>query len=176
MAVKMGDPTPKIQGRVTLSPLAHIDPIGIIMLVLFRFGYGKPVQINSYNFRNRRRGLILVSLAGITMNFILAMVFSLLMRLVLRYFYMSTLFDVLMYAMVININLMVFNLIPVPPLDGFKLVKTVLLNDKEPRWLQMIEQYSFIILAVLIFTNVFSSILGAGSSFIMNIVMTITGW
>ncbi|MBR5926104.1 MAG: site-2 protease family protein, partial [Firmicutes bacterium] len=126
VAVKCGDPTPRNQGRLTVNPAAHVDPIGLACLVFVGFGWGVPVQINPRNFRHPRRDELLVSLAGVAMNFVLAIVFMAILRL-LYSFSATLLFTgvgdiirmILLYTVQINIVLLVFNLIPVPPLDGF---------------------------------------------------------
>lgn len=127
-----GDDTPVYQGRVTLDPKAHIDPIGLIYLIFIHFGWGRPVQINPSNFKNRRRDSIIVGLAGVTMNFLVALVIG--MGITAIYKFMPSFFsssvgltvgNILMEAVVINISLLLFNLLPVPPLDGFGVIVDV---------------------------------------------------
>jgi len=125
MALREGDPTAKYAGRLTLNPLAHIDWWGTVLMPLillfafrFFFGYAKPVPINPNNFRNQRRGLILVSFAGPGANFLVALILGLFVR-----FYPGLSFaSFLAFIVFINIWLALFNLIPVPPLDGSKLL------------------------------------------------------
>lgn len=125
MALREGDPTAKYAGRLTLNPLAHIDMWGTVLMPLlllyffhFFFGYAKPVPINPNNFRNQRRGLILVSFAGPGANFLVALILGLFVR-----FYPGLSFaSFLAFIVFINIWLGLFNLIPVPPLDGSKLL------------------------------------------------------
>lgn len=160
VAYRMGDDTAKNNGRLTLDPIAHIDPIGILMLIVFKFGWAKPVPINPGNFKKRKQGIILVSLAGPMMNFIVAII-SLLMY-VLVYFkfgIQNIIFDRIMINIYfINIGLGIFNLIPLPPLDGSKILAGILPVRLEYKFYQY-EQYSYILLLILIFTNAIDYIL-----------------
>jgi Zn-dependent protease len=125
MAYRQGDPTAKYAGRLTLNPLAHIDIWGTVLMPLlllyffrFFFGYAKPVPINPNNFRDQKRGLILVSFAGPGANFLIALVLG----LVVRFYPSLSIASFLAFIVFINIWLALFNLIPVPPLDGSKLL------------------------------------------------------
>ncbi len=129
-AVLCGDPTPLYMGRVSLDPRDHFDPLGLFCLIFIRFGWGKPVVINPQNFRHTRRDSIIVGLAGVTMNLAAAVVFSVIVRL-FALAGLETLFtnsalriaaSICMYVVWINLTLMFFNLLPVPPLDGFGVV------------------------------------------------------
>lgn len=128
-AVKMGDNTPLMQGRLTLNPLRHIDPLGFLCLLLFGFGWAKPVVINSRNFENPRRDDAIVSLAGPVANFLTAFLFVGLMKL--TYMFMPNnlsaqiLLEVLQSTVLINLVLMIFNLIPIPPLDGHHILGSI---------------------------------------------------
>ena len=132
-AYKMGDPTPKMQGRVTINPMAHIDWLGFAALVFCGFGWGVPVEINPANFRNRRKGELLVSLAGVAMNLLIAVIFAVVAKLLvvfLGYSFLSgsfgsILWTMIMYIIQINLVLMIFNLIPCPPLDGFSVISEI---------------------------------------------------
>ena len=134
MAVKLGDNTPRAQGRLSLNPANHIDPVGLILLIFVHIGWGRPVEINSRNFNsNKSRSTCeaLVSLAGPVMNFILAFVLLLIyyaMVLFIRIDIPIVLYDIVYYAVVVNIGLGVFNLIPIPPLDGSKIFRKILPN------------------------------------------------
>jgi len=114
----LGDPTAKRAGRVTLNPLAHLDPLGTIMLLLVRFGWGKPVPINPNNFKNPRMGSALTALAGPTSNFLLANLLALIYKL--SNLGGSSLGTFIVLTIYMNLVLMVFNLLPIPPLDGSK--------------------------------------------------------
>lgn len=151
MSDRLGDPTPRMQGRVTISPFAHIDPMGFLMLFLFRFGYGRPVQVNPSYYKHRRRDDILVSLAGVTMNFFLAIFFGAVYLVMLRHLNVTNeiLLDIVYYIMVININLMVFNLLPIPPLDGYHVIRDLFLH-KNINFFWKFEQYGWLILIVVL--------------------------
>lgn len=157
----LGDDTAKLRGRMTLDPMAHIDPIGIIMLIIFRFGWAKPVPINPYNFKNRKKGTILVSLAGPVMNFFIAFITLLIyMTIYYRLGFMNKIIEnILINIYFINIGLGIFNLIPLPPLDGSKILAGFLPNKVEYNFFRY-EQYFYILLILLIFTNSINYILG----------------
>ena len=159
-AVALGDPTPKMQGRLTLNPTAHIDPIGLLMLFLVRFGWAKPVMINPYNFKHPRRDDILVSLAGPFANLFTAFVTLIIMVLFVKFGVeitpgISTVFSLIL---IYNINFAIFNMIPVPPLDGSKVLIQLLPYDLA-RKLQELERYSFLILIIFLMTPILGSIL-----------------
>ena len=148
VAFKMGDPTAKWLGRLSLNPLKHLDPIGTIMLFVFCFGWAKPVPVNFNNLRDERKGLIFVSAAGITANIILAFCSFLLLRFFVPspFGVMST---VLFYFAQINIMLASFNLIPIPPLDGSKILMGFLSRRAQYSF-ERIEPYGmFIIIGLL---------------------------
>lgn len=142
-----GDDTPKLYGRLTLNPLAHIDIMGLVSLFLFRFGWAKPVPISSRNYKNPRMGIVLTSAAGPISNLILAF-FSLLSVYLFKvqseeliYFFRNLIF--------INIGLAVFNLIPVPPLDGSKILAETL-GGAFSELIYKIERFGMIILILLL--------------------------
>ncbi|HHV80391.1 MAG TPA: site-2 protease family protein [bacterium] len=163
MAYKLGDPTPKAYGRLTLNPLAHLDPIGTIMLLIFRFGWAKPVPINPYNFSNYRRDTVLVSLAGPSANFLLAVLFAVVARLITPLYILPL--NIFIYmGIYINIALAIFNLIPIPPLDGSRLL-LLFLPDRYMYVMDFLEHYGFIFITILI---VFSNFVGAVVSPIVN--------
>ena len=165
-AYKLGDNTPKFQKRVTLNPVRHMDPFGLLCIIFIGFGWGKPVMVNPMNFGNRRRDEIIVSLAGVTMNLCLAVVFSAIYALYLNTASMSFLFSdvggiiatILWITIRINLVLMVFNLLPVPPLDGFSVV-TELLHIKYTEMYYKIYNNGMWILMLLIIFNVVGVIL-----------------
>lgn len=145
-AFKLGDPTAKAAGRLTLNPLKHIDPIGAVSMVLFRFGWSKPVPINEYNFEKRELGTALTALAGPVSNMLLALLGGLL-NWVIRPD--GILFVILFVFVSINISLAVFNLLPIPPLDGHKIVRALLPKKIRYYWEKM-ERYSVFIILLFI--------------------------
>lgn len=148
VADMLGDPTPRLAGRLTLNPINHIDPLGFFMLILVRFGWAKPVPINPYNFKNPRQGNIYVSLAGPLSNFIFAWVVAILYRN-LPIGNIPFLPFIFSYTIWINLALGVFNLIPIPPLDGSHLLEAFLPYRYQESYYQ-IQQYGFIILVLIV--------------------------
>ncbi|MCL2111167.1 MAG: site-2 protease family protein [Clostridiales bacterium] len=147
-AWKLGDKTPQKQGRITLNPLAHIDPIGLITLIFVGFGWGRPVQVNPYAFKgNRRAASLIVNVAGVITNFIVAF----LCTATLFFVRDPILFMVLYNIVAINLMLMIFNLLPVPPLDGFGII-TELFDLRRFSWYApLYNNGTFILLALIIF-------------------------
>lgn len=144
-AYKLGDSTPKLQGRVTLNPLAHIDPLGLLLIVLAGFGWGRPVEFDIYNLRNPKRDILLIALAGPLSNILLA--FS-------AHIYGSFFgFDPILNQLLnLNLVLAVFNLIPIAPLDGFNIVTGLLPYNVAYRWRDL-EPYGIYILLGLVLLN-----------------------
>lgn len=177
MAVALGDPTPRVLGRLTLNPIAHLDPVGLIMMWLFKFGWAKPVPINPGNFRNSRQGTIFVSLAGPVSNILLALVTAIVIVLL-------SIFDlvkgewlkVLWLTYSYNIVFAVFNLLPLPPLDGSKVVAS-LLPGRQAYAYERLEPYGPWILLALVYLGVISVVTRpleyALSSFINGIIRLI---
>jgi len=131
VAYALGDPTAKQAGRLTLNPIAHLDPIGTIAIFIFHIGWAKPVPINPYFFRHPKRDIFLVSAAGPAANLILAIISGVILKtLTILGQYGNALWNMILYTMSINVILMVFNLIPIPPLDGSKILFTIV-NAKE---------------------------------------------
>lgn len=144
----LGDPTPRLAGRLTLNPVKHIDPIGLLMLVLVRFGWAKPVPINPYNFANPKTGSFFVGLAGPLSNFLLAWVLAVIYR-TLPFSYEGAVASILSYAIWINLSLGVFNLIPIPPLDGSHILE-FFIPPHQLEWMYRLQQYGFILLLFII--------------------------
>ena len=163
VAVKLGDDTPRIQGRMTLNPLKHIDPLGFMCLLLVGFGWAKPVMINSRNFKNPRRDDLLVSIAGPASNLIMALIFVILMKLADMFLPVTmttqVVWAVLSGTVQINLVLMVFNLLPIPPLDGHHILGSI---GGAPVWnfyYKYFDQLRFAMLLLIVF-NVTSKIIG----------------
>jgi Zn-dependent protease len=153
----LGDPTARLQGRLTLNPLKHIDPVGSILVPLitslagFTFGWAKPVPYNPYNLKNKRWGEFLIAVAGPSSNLLIALIFGTVIRFVLPGVAVITPFiEITSYIVIINIVLAIFNLIPLPPLDGSKLLFAVLPNQYGRARLIM-EQYAPIFILIVVF-------------------------
>ena len=147
-AFKLGDATAKAEGRLTLNPLKHIDPLGAIFMVLFRFGWSKPVPINEYNFKKRELYTAIVALAGPLSNLLLAFLTGLVFRILPEGINSLIVFFLYSFA-TINIALAVFNLLPIPPLDGHKIVRAILPSGLRYYW-EKLEKYSIILILLLI--------------------------
>ena len=169
VAHKLGDDTGKYNGRMTLNPMRHLDPIGALSLFLVGFGWAKPVPVNPYNFKNRKAGMALTALAGPVSNLIVAFIAVLLLRINFEIarmnldYYYGTLYSVIytfLYLLsVINIGLAVFNFLPIPPLDGSRIL-CFFLSDRVEEWFYRYQQIISIVFIVLVlFTPVFDGIL-----------------
>lgn len=178
VATRLGDPTAREQGRLTLNPIAHLDPLGTAMFVLtllltnFAFGWAKPVAVNPRNFRRPKEGMGLVAAAGPVTNFALAL------ASVAAFFHLGfegRVQDVLQYAFFINVVLGIFNLIPIPPLDGSRIAGAFMSNPTYARWVAL-DQYGMLVLFGLIFFfrdeffTLFSSTLDVVGDFMVRLV------
>jgi Zn-dependent protease len=157
MADKLGDPTARLQGRLTLNPIKHIDPVGSIIVPLitslsgFTFGWAKPVEYNPYNLKNKRQGEFLIALAGPMSNILLAAIFGLIIRFASAGATTVTPFiEICSYIVIINLVLAIFNLIPLPPLDGSKLL-FAWLPQQYGQLRMMLETYGMIFILVVVF-------------------------
>ena len=146
----LGDPTPRLAGRLKLNPFVHIDGLGLLFLLFFGFGWGKPVEFDPYNLKNPRKDTAIISLAGPFSNFILAFSLSIIFRLMLLSSFQSLGYFFLAPIISLNIILGVFNLLPIHPLDGFKIVGGILSEERAREWYQL-ERYGIIFLLMLIF-------------------------
>ena len=171
MAEKRGDDTARIMGRLTFNPIPHIDPVGPVLLPLVAalsgapvFGWAKPVPVNPSRLENPLRDMVWVSLAGPAANFMLAIAAALLMWALRNVSIFPvqlsfSMYQLLKLILVINIILPVFNLFPIPPLDGSRVVERALPPDLAYRY-SMLEPYGFIIIMVLLYTGIFWAIMG----------------
>ena len=167
VADKLGDSTARDMGRLTLNPKAHLDPIGTILLLFIGFGWGKPVPFNPFNLKNPKRDAALISLAGPMSNLLLAIVLA----FILKIFPMWEVFSVFLYFLILyNLMLGFFNLIPLGPLDGNKIVFGFLPNRLAVQWAEL-QRYSMFILIFLLLTNFTDKILGPLVDFAIKILL-----
>ena len=181
VADKLGDDTPRMEGRLSLNPFAHTDPIGFLMLLFAGFGWGKPVNVNPRNYNRDvtvEKADALVSLAGPVMNFILAIIFTFIYFAIYKYTGVATnsgsiiyiIEQLVMYTITINIGLGVFNLIPLPPLDGSKIFKSILPYNAK-NWFENNERFFYIVFIVLWVTGIAGSIISPIIRVIFNILI-----
>ncbi len=177
MADKMGDPTARYSGRLSLNPMDHLDIFGTICLLFFHFGWAKPVPINPRNFRDAMKGTIAVSLAGPGANFILALISAFVLEAMNKFVPVNMvsqfLYTVVYMCVQLNVGLMVFNLIPIPPLDGSKVLMEFLPYKYRFKMYSMERYFSLILMALIIFnilTPLLSILRGWALSFIYLIV------
>jgi len=177
ISYKLGDPTPKKDGRLSLNPLKHFDPIGTLCLIFFHFGWAKPVMVNPYYYKNKKQGMVLVALAGPFMNFLIAFISIFLINIISTTIFTNRIFIhlyiFLIYLATINIGLGIFNLVPVPPLDGSKVLGAVLPNDKYFKYMHY-EQYGMIVLVILLFAGILDKPFSLASSFLTNAMQTLS--
>lgn len=184
VADRLGDPTARLLGRLTLNPLRHLDPIGTVAIFVFGFGWARPVPVNAGNLRNPRRDMIWVSLAGPLTNLALAVGSVLVLRgislLEMTPLASGELFlevirplrTMAAFSLYINVLLGIFNLLPIPPLDGGRVLVGIL-PGKHALWLNRLEPFGFVLLLMLIFfTDVWSLLL---SPIISQVILTLAG-
>lgn len=184
VAYKLGDKSQKAMGRLTLSPFAHIDPIGFVFILLFKFGWGKPVFIDDTNFKNKAKGNMFVALAGPMFNVLLAILLTVVLK-VLLCFGINTqtihssvgaiLYTMLNLAIQFNVVFAVFNLLPLPPFDGAK-VLYYFLPYKGKKFMDKLERYSIWILLVLLWTGLYTYLIlpaYMGVAFILNFILSL---
>ena len=158
VAWRLGDPTAKMQGRLTLNPLAHLDPIGTLLLFLFYFGWAKPVPVNPHYFRHPRTDMIWVALAGPISNVIFALVLGLAFRPLMNYGLIEPyglFYKMITLGVFLNLMLAFFNLLPIPPLDGSKVVSGLLPIQYLDAWEKFERVGPFVLLAVILFGRFF---------------------
>lgn len=180
VSYKQGDPTPKYEGRLTFNPLAHLDPVGTLLMIVTGFGWARPVGVNPMYYKDRKKGMAITAIAGPLANFIMAFA-AILIAVVLSIIadafggYPNLLLGVsraLVSFAFTNLSLMVFNLIPIPPLDGSKVLGILLPNRTYYNVLRY-EQYAIILIMILSLTGVFSSIIGSGVNMMISLIMKI---
>jgi Zn-dependent protease len=163
VAYRLGDPTAKLMGRLTLNPISHLDPIGTLAFILTQMiGWAKPVPVDPRYLRNPRRDMLWISLGGPASNLVTAVIVAILMHAIFFAFSQSTgqvvnlvilpFYKMLRYALVFNVGLAIFNLIPIPPLDGSKVLAGLLPREQALKYEQL-EPYGFIILIILILSH-----------------------
>ncbi len=184
VASKLGDPTAKNLGRLSINPLHHLDPIGTVMMLLFGFGWAKPVPINARYFKNIKRDMALTALAGPVTNFILGFI-----GVFLHMLFMTVLYDALVasnalaYVIILffkvfytlNLYLGVFNLLPVPPLDGSRIIFAVL-PDKYYFGIMKYERYIMLFMMLFLFTGMLSRPLSVIVFYIETVMKTVIGF
>lgn len=172
IATKLGDQTPRLAGRLTLNPIAHISPMGAIMMLLCGFGYAKPVGVNPRNFKDTKKGMAITALAGPVANLLMGFVFitgSVYMSILVKNsLIIYAIYNFLMFAGVLNVNLAVFNLLPIPPLDGSRILQLLIPAKYYYKFLEY-ERYVTIVVFILILTGVLSKPLSIISGFFIDL-------
>lgn len=181
VAEKMGDDTGRKQGRITLNPFAHLTLWGSLMMILVGFGWGKPVMVDSRNFKNPKKGMVLTSLAGPASNFIMAFL-SMIVYKVLAFLSfakdsstLDMLATVFVYITLINISLAVFNFLPIPPLDGSKIFNAIL-PEKWYFTIMKYENFIFIALIILVYSGLLDTPLSFLQDKVIDVMLFLTGW
>lgn len=191
VSTKLGDPTPRLRGRLTFNPLVHLDLYGTILMLLTGFGWAKPVEVNPMYYKDRKKGMALVAFAGPLSNFILAflslLIYVIFFVIAVYLNFPANIVDVIgticSYSAQINLCFMVFNLIPIPPLDGSRILG-MFLNNRLYYSLMQLERYSMILIIVMSLSGMFDSIIGGGvnllysgiAKLLINVVNILLGW
>lgn len=170
----MGDKTPRFMGRLSMNPMAHLDIMGTILLVIAGFGWAKPVPINPNNFRNYREGIMKVSFAGPAANLFITFMAIMLLAALSNFGFLSRgVQEFLRWTMMYNVWFAFFNLIPIPPLDGSKILLELLPSRQAYAYENMVGQYGFYILMALVFTGAVSFIIGPFANAFVSLCYTV---
>ncbi len=178
IATKLGDNTPKYNGRLTLNPMAHISPLGAIMIFLCGFGYAKPVNVNPRNFKDPKKGMALTAIAGPISNLIMGFVAIFISTAFARIYYNNpttiflAIYYFLYFAGVVNVNLAVFNLLPIPPLDGSRILQLLIPAKYYFKFMQY-ERYVVMVVFILILSGVLSRPLSIISNLVISLFSNI---
>ena len=179
VAYKLGDRTAKDMGRLSLNPLKHIDLFGLLMMIIFKFGWAKPVPVNMRNFKNPKQGMAVTALAGPVSNFILAAVFFLIYGLTYSFLRYNTVGYVILTMLYsggyLSIALGLFNFIPIPPLDGSKIAFS-LLSDSMYMKLMRYERFGMILLLIVVWTGILGTPLNNAVNYLADKYMCIAQW
>ena len=173
---RLGDPTARLMGRLTLNPLAHLDPLGTLFLLFARFGWGKPVPFDPFNLKNPRRDAALISLAGPGSNLITATILSFILKIIPGLPFSLTAYLLiqafLVPLIIMSVSLGIFNLLPVSPLDGFKIVAGFLPKNLASQW-EELENYGLLFLLLMLFPMAGGSLLTNIMNPLLNFVLTL---
>lgn len=178
-AYRLGDSTARDMGRMSIDPLRHLDPLGFLSMMLVGFGWAKPVPVNPNRLKHGRWGELIVSIAGVTVNFLLAFVATITYTALSLYGSLSAanvIYEFLISFLSINLGLMVFNLVPIPPLDGYRVAKSLLIGKvKNLNLFWTLERYGSIVLMVLVVFNVLTPVLNWGVNGVLTFMLKVSG-
>lgn len=180
-AYKLGDNTAKLMGRLTLNPIKHLDIFGLLMMVVFKFGWAKPVPVDMRNFKHPKRDMAITALAGPVSNVLICCVFLFVYGLIYRPCYLSgselsaDLLEMVYITSYLSLALAVFNIIPVPPLDGSKVLFS-LMSDEKYMKLMYYERYGMLLLVVLLATDILGAPLQTATGFLFEILFKFAEW
>lgn len=178
VAYKLGDQTARLSGRLSINPLAHIDPFGALLLIVAGFGYAKPVPVNPRNFKNPKGGMALTAAAGPVSNLIMSLIFTVAYCAVVRFTavdsetFPKAIAYFLLYCSQINISLAVFNLIPVPPLDGSRILRLIVPNRIYYNF-ERYERYIVFAVMILVLLGALDAPMGIATKFFQNIFIAL---